>query len=97
MIFYTLQIIDIYSTSIKYLILCIQINGIRLIDKTIVGKKTLFRMEIWLRNGADQEKLDDLKRSLTSIFGSEITVTRNKVDKNQIIAFQKIMNKNKNN
>jgi hypothetical protein len=39
-------------------------------------------MEIWLRNGADQEKLDDLKRSLTSIFGSEITVTRNKVDKN---------------
>lgn len=36
----------------------------------------MFRIEIWLRKGAEQEVMNELKKSLTSIFGSEVVVNK---------------------
>jgi len=36
----------------------------------------MFRIELWLRQGAEQEKLDELKKVLTNMFGSEVAVNK---------------------
>jgi len=42
------------------------INGIRFVDKTDFdrGKIIMFRMEVWIRKGLEQNKLDELLKSL---------------------------------
>jgi hypothetical protein len=35
-----------------------------------MGKKTLFRMEIWIRKGYDLNEMDNLKKYLQDNFGS---------------------------
>ena len=51
-------------------------NGIRLIDKSQIGKKTLFRIEIWIRKGYDLAELDELKVYLGEVFGSVVVETK---------------------
>jgi hypothetical protein len=47
-----------------------------LIDKSQLGKKTLFRIEIWIRKGYDLANLDELKVYLGKVFGSSVTETK---------------------
>ena len=54
----------------------IKVNGIRLIDKSQIGKKTLFRMEIWIRKGYDLGEMDSLKSYLQEIFGSLVNESK---------------------
>ncbi len=54
----------------------IQVNGIRLIDKSQIGKKTLFRIEIWIRKGHDLAELDELKVYLGKVFGTLVMETK---------------------
>lgn len=56
------------------------VNGIRLIDKSQIGKKTLFRMEIWIRKGYDQTEMEEFKTFLHSSFGSIVNESKIKVD-----------------
>ena len=53
-----------------------KVNGIRLIDKSQIGKKTLFRMEIWIRKGYDLNEMDSLKSYLQEIFGSLVNESK---------------------
>lgn len=52
------------------------INGIRLIDKSQLGKKSLFRMEIWLREGYEINQLGLFKNYLKDLFGSIVSETK---------------------
>jgi hypothetical protein len=41
-----------------------------------MGKKTLFRMEIWIRNGYELNEMESLKKYLQDIFGSLVTESK---------------------
>lgn len=41
-----------------------------------MGKKTLFRMEIWIRKGYDLNEMVELKKYLQDIFGSLVNESK---------------------
>ena len=49
------------------------INGIRFVDKTSlnVGKKVIFRFEIWLNKDFPKDKVNDYVKSIGKQFGCE--------------------------
>ncbi len=53
-----------------------QVNGVRLIDKSQIGKKILFRMEIWIRKGYNQNEMEDFKTYLANNFGSIVNESK---------------------
>lgn len=61
---------------INNIINLIKVNGIRLIDKSQIGKKTLFRMEIWIRKGYDLSEMENLKIHLKDLFGSLVNESK---------------------
>ena len=58
----------------KYVLLFFdfQINGIRFIDKTILGKKHMYRFEVWIHKTVTVEITNKLKEYLKNEFGSEV-------------------------
>ena len=51
------------------------IHGIRFVDKTVIGKKTVYRFEIWVNKFMKEKELDELKQFLSTTFEhSGITV-----------------------
>ena len=44
------------------------INGIRFVDKTVFGKKIIFRFEIWVNKELKEKELNELKLFLSKIF-----------------------------
>jgi hypothetical protein len=48
-----------------------QINGVRFIDKTILGKKNMYRMEIWCHKDAPASELSKLRETIKNKFQSE--------------------------
>lgn len=49
-----------------------QINGIRFIDKTQLGRKIMYRFEVWVHKSISLESLEKLKEVLTETFGSTV-------------------------
>jgi len=49
-----------------------------LIDKSQASKKTLFRIEIWLRKGFEADDLQNLKAYLSNVF--ETLVVESKIN-----------------
>lgn len=56
-----------------------QINGVRFVDKTQLGKKNMYRFEVWVSKNIPDDKLSSLKQFLKTDFESEVTITDNKV------------------
>ena len=54
------------------------INGIRFVDKTDFdrGKIIMFRMEVWIRKGLEQNKLDELRGYLSKNFGCQNVIAK---------------------
>ena len=54
------------------------INGIRFVDKTDFdrGKIIMFRMEVWVRKGLEQNKLDELRNYLSKNFGCQNVIAK---------------------
>jgi hypothetical protein len=44
------------------------IHGIRFVDKAVIGKKTVFRFEIWVNKFMKENELNELKQFLSTTF-----------------------------
>ena len=54
------------------------INGIRFVDKTKLGKGTIFKFEVWVNSSITEEKdIDDLKKFLSKNFGTSGILVKN--------------------
>ena len=54
------------------------INGIRFVDKTKLGKGTIFKFEVWVNSSMTEEKdIDDLKKFLSKNFGTSGILVKN--------------------
>ena len=54
------------------------INGIRFVDKTNFdrGKIIMFRIEIWIKKGLEENKLEELKSQLSKELGCENVIVK---------------------
>ena len=50
------------------------INGIRFVDKTYLGKNAIFKIEVWVNRFMKEEELNEIKKYLTKEFGCEGTI-----------------------
>jgi hypothetical protein len=54
------------------------INGIRFVDKTKLGKGTIFKFEIWINSSmTDENEIDNLKSFLSKNFGTSGILIKN--------------------
>ena len=54
------------------------INGIRFVDKTKLGKGTIFKFEVWTNSSMTEEKdIEDLKKFLSKNFGTSGILVKN--------------------
>ena len=44
------------------------INGIRFVDKTVIGRRVVFRFEIWVNKEINDKELNELKQFLSKTF-----------------------------
>lgn len=55
----------------------IQVNGIRLVDKSTVGRKVIYRLELWINKDYPADQINTFKAKISKEFGCDTIQCKN--------------------